>query len=288
MKLLIIGTGLMGTSFKTLYPEATILGEQDLDITQPERFPAVIDPIAPDMIINCAAYTHVDKAETEPDKTNLINGTAVGYLAAYAASRDIILVHFSTDYIFDGQGSHPYVEDDVPSPINAYGYSKWLGEVALAKHGKNTYMFRIQWIYGKNGGNFVEAIRKKATETGHLDVVNDQWGSPTWSLDLAQKIGYFLQLSATKTTERPPFGIYHVAATGHTNWHDFAREILVQTGIGASLSAISSEAMPRPAKRPTNGRLNCAKFAQYAALPLPWQDGLRHYLRSLAQDSQEV
>lgn len=278
----------MGTSFKTLCPDAVILGEQDLDITQPEKFPSIIDPIAPDMIINCAAYTNVDKAETEPDKTNLINGTAVGYLAAYAASREIILVHFSTDYVFDGQGTHPYVEDDTPAPINAYGHSKWLGEVALATHGKNTYLFRIQWIYGKNGGNFVEAIRKKATETGHLDVVNDQWGSPTWSLDLAQKIGNFLQLSAEKTAQRPPYGIYHVAATGQTNWYEFAREILAQTGITASLSAISSQAMPRPAKRPTNGRLNCEKFAKYAPLPMPWQEGLRHYLWSLPQDPQNT
>ena len=288
MKFLIIGTGLMGTAFKTMYADATILGRQDIDITQPQRFPAIIDPIAPDMILNCAAYTQVDKAETEPDTANLINGTAVGYLAAYAASRNIVLVHFSTDYVFDGQGTRPYVEDDTPAPINAYGYSKWLGETALATHGKNTYMFRIQWIYGKNGGNFVEAIRKKATETGHLDVVNDQWGSPTWSLDLAQKIGQFLQLSTTKTAQRPPFGIYHVSATGHTNWHDFAREILAQTGIPASISAIDSQAMPRPAKRPTNGRLNCTKFAQYAALPMPWQEGLAHYLSHRVADSPKA
>lgn len=278
MNCLIIGTGLMGTAFKTLYPEATVLGRNDLDITQSDKISRIVDPIAPDIILNCAAYTQVDLAEKEPEKANLINGAAVGYLARYAASRDIVLVHFSTDYVFDGTGEQPYTEDHIPAPINAYGHSKWLGEVALAEHGRNTYLFRIQWIYGKNGGNFVEAIRKKALETGHLDVVNDQWGSPTWSLNLAEKIGHFLQLSATKNTPRPPYGTYHVAAQGHTNWHDFASEILAQTQITATLTAIASQATLRPAKRPLNGRLNCSKFAQYAALPLPWQEGLRDYL----------
>jgi len=286
MKLLIIGTGLMGTAFKRVCPEATVLDQTQLDITQPSTFAEIVDPIAPDMIINCAAYTNVDKAETEVETINLINGTAVGYLAKYAAERHCILVHFSTDYVFSGEGNTPYLEDETPAPMNAYGHSKWLGEVALAKHGRNTYMFRIQWIYGQNGGNFVEAIKKKASETGHLDVVNDQWGSPTWSQDLAEKIAFFLRLTPGNTEPRPPYGIYHVTAEGHTNWHDFAQEILAQTGIPATLTAIPSEAMPRPAKRPKNGRLNCQKFAKYAPLPLHWADALKTYLHAVAGTQQ--
>jgi dTDP-4-dehydrorhamnose reductase len=278
MKVLIIGTGLMGTAFKSAYPEAILCGRKDLDITQENAIAHVIDPIAPDIMINCAAYTNVDKAESEQSIANQINGTAVGYLAKYAAKNDITLIHFSTDYVFDGQGKEPYSENTTPSPINAYGYSKWLGEQALAKYGQSTYLFRIQWIYGKNGNNFIKAITKKATETGNLAVVNDQWGSPTWNQDLAEKILFFLRITPGSPKEKPPYGIYHVASQGHTNWHDFAAEILSQTQIPSTLTAVTSDEMPRPAKRPPNGRLNCEKFARHAPLPLPWTTALSRYL----------
>jgi dTDP-4-dehydrorhamnose reductase len=284
MKVLIIGTGLMGTAFKTAYPAATIVTRSELDITDIQKITTVLDSVAPDIIINCAAYTAVDQAETDQETANLTNGTAVRYLAQYAAKKHCTLVHFSTDYVFDGSGEKPYLETDKPSPINAYGHSKWLGEIAASEHEK-TFIFRIQWIYGENGNNFVEAIKKKARLTGHLDVVNDQWGSPTWSQDLAEKIVIFLRLTPNNTMPLPPYGIYHVAAQGHTNWHDFAQEILQQTGIAATLTAIPSGDMPRPAKRPQNGRLNCSKFAQHAPLPLAWTDALAHYLHTAGTPS---
>lgn len=281
MSIVIIGSGLMGTAFKRRLPKAHLLGRDVLDISLPDTFDRVFDVLSPSLIINCAAYTKVDQAESEPDLANHINGTAVGHLATYAAKHALPLVHFSTDYVFNGSKQTPYTEEDAPSPCNAYGHSKWLGENALQRYCSHFFLFRIQWIYGKNGNNFVEAIRKKALATGHVDVVNDQWGSPTWSEDLAEKIIEFLQLVPSDmqlSPPRPPFGLYHVAATGYTTWYDFAQEILTQTHSQATLSAISSSAMVRPAKRPLNGKLDCAKFAKHTALPRSWQEGLRGYL----------
>jgi dTDP-4-dehydrorhamnose reductase len=262
-------TGLLGTDMvavchsqqiPTLIPSST-----QVDITNPTSLIGYIaqHPTAK-IIINCAAYTAVDLCETHREKATLINTAGPQNLANACKAHDRILVHFSTDYVFDGTKTTPYLETDTPNPINMYGQSKLAGELAIQSTINTHYIFRLQWLYGANGPNFVTAILNKAKTNSELRVVNDQWGSPSWTYDIAN--------CALNALYHPiPFGLYHLANSGYTTWYQFASKIL-QNHTTITHPVASSD-YPTLAKRPKNSQLDTHKFCKYAPrTPLHWED----------------
>lgn len=223
--------------------------------------------------INCAAYTAVDKAESEGELADTINGIAVGNLASLCQKHAVRLIHFSTDYVFNGLGDRPYLETDICDPTNRYGVSKRAGELAYLENGVGGYLFRVQWLFGRHGMNFISRISELAKERGALSVVGDQWGSPTWTVEIARAV-------LAMITHQPPEGLYHFASQGYTSWFDFAQYFLKLQTIACTLTSISTEAYPTPAKRPLNSRLNCRKFLDLGIFaPLSWEDSVKNYLK---------
>ncbi len=226
----------------------------------------------PDFIVNCAAYTHVDLCETHREIAFEVNGKAVEHLARFAYRHHVPLVHFSTDYVFNGQKESPYLETDTCDPINAYGESKLAGEVAIQKYCEKFYLFRIQWLYGHHGTHFIKTISNKAQNTPHLNIVNDQWGSPTWTVEIATSV-----LSVLET--RPEYGLYHLASEGYTHWCEYADYFLKFQNIACKLAGVPSSAYPTPAKRPLNSRLDIGKFAKTGCIkPSTWKEGIAKFL----------
>ncbi|MGE4170270.1 MAG: dTDP-4-dehydrorhamnose reductase [Candidatus Margulisiibacteriota bacterium] len=273
--------GMLAKAFRTLLPASQVIAadSKTLDVTDAVAIEKALDAGPLRAVIHCAAYTQVDACETNIEKALLVNGTAVGHLALACAKRGIPLVHFSTDYVFDGEKPSAYVEDDVCSPINRYGESKWAGEQALqavAQHHPNWpyFIFRIQWLYGAGGVHFVDTIARLAKEKGALSVVRDQWGSPSWTLDIAASVLSFLQ--------RPgPRGIYHLANQGYTTWYDLTVMVLAELGIPCQLTPVDSSAFPRPAKRPHQSSLSIGRFLGTGAKPpLHWRDAVQLFLKS--------
>lgn len=223
--------------------------------------------------INCAAYTAVDRAESEGELADTINGIAVGNLALICQKHGIRLIHFSTDYVFNGLGHEPYLETEICDPVNRYGASKRAGEVAFFESGVRGYVFRVQWLFGRHGVNFLSRISELAKERGALSIVGDQWGSPTWTIEIARAV---LAIIAHEPAE----GLYHFASQGYTTWFDFATYFLKLQNIPCTLSSISTEAYPTPAKRPLNSRLNCRKFLDLNIFtPLTWEESVKEYLK---------
>ena len=279
MTIVIIGaTGMLGTALSrrcTLAGLTTInCSSKTLNITNKSavnKFFSNLKNI--DAIINCAAYTNVDKAEEEPEQANTLNGTAVGYLAEAAAKKNAIFIHLSTDYVFDGALSTPYTETHTCNPINAYGYSKWLGEEACKKHTNNYYILRVQWLYGQNGNHFIKTMLSLMQTKTSLSVVNDQIGSLTSVESLA---GYIISILQKK----PAFGCYHISDAGYASWYDITKELAKLTDYSGSIQPVSSTKFPRPAKRPLDSRLDCSKFiAALGPIQAKWQQQLELYLK---------
>lgn len=223
-------------------------------------------------LINCAAYTKVDDAETETEKAFRVNGTALLNLSAWAKKNNTPLIHFSTDYIFDGTKPAPYLEHDVPSPVNRYGRSKLAGEQAIVSMAPPFYIFRIQWLFGKAGKHFIATMAKLVREKKELTVVNDQWGSPSWSYDIARCV-------ITAFENGLPPGIYNLANQGVTTWFDYAGRIRDYFKSDCVITPTTSDRYPRPARRPLNSRLDCNKFIATTGIrPLSWQDAVYHFL----------
>lgn len=271
--------GMLGTDLICLLEEnehevfATDI--QELDITRKESLHEMVGAIFPDAIINCAAYTNVDKAEEEPDKAFRINGLAVRNLALVCRDLGIDLCHISTDYVFDGEKNGAYVPDDPPHPINTYGASKLAGENHIREILTKFYIVRTSWLYGKYGKNFVYTILRLAKEKKELKVVDDQIGSPTWTVTLSRVIE---RLIRTKK-----FGIYH--ATDQTengiSWYDFAKEIVGLLGLRAEIIPIKTKDFPRPARRPLNSLFDLTVVESILDQKLPtWKDSLRTFLQS--------
>ncbi len=261
--MILVGAGgMLGSAFS--HYDVISLDRASLDISRSLD----VLPTDADVLINCAAYTRVDDCETHIEEAIQINGTAVGNLAQWCNAHRVTLVHFSTDYVFDGQKKEPYLETDPTNPLSIYGKSKLAGEQAIIEHCQRYYIFRIQWLYGANGKHFVDTIIRLAKEKESLNIVNDQWGSPSWTHDIARCIMSFLKKS-------PDYGIYHLANTGYTSWLEFARFFL---GPNYPLHPITTDQMPRPAKRPLNSRLCIDKYLSVGERPLPWQDAVRAYL----------
>jgi len=249
-----------------------------IDLSDLGSIGAKIRSERPEVIVNAAAYTAVDRAEREPELALQVNFHAVRELAQAACSLGALLVHFSTDYVFDGEKASPYVESDAPNPINVYGRSKLEGERAIAASGCRYLVFRTGWVYAAAGRNFLRAILDAAKGKPELRVVDDQHGAPTSSQDIAAAVARILA--------RPDLaqkgGVYHLTAGGETTWHGFAKAILDAKGIRTPLVAIPGREFPAAARRPQNSRLSNAKLAADFGIALPdWRAGLATVLRAV-------
>ena len=255
--------------------ELVACDRRQLDLAQPEALRATVRALAPTVIVNAAAYTAVDKAEAEPAAADAINAMAPGVLAEEARRLGALLIHYSTDYVFDGAKPAPYTEDDVPAPLSAYGRSKHTGELAIAASGARHLIFRTSWVYGLHGANFMKTMLRLGRERDELRVVGDQIGAPTWTRHLAD-------VTALVLARRDiPGGLYHLAAAGATSWHGYAEAIFAAAQAAGLLEKspvvhrITSADYPLPAARPANSRLDCSRFQRDFGLALPdWHTGL--------------
>lgn len=248
--------------------DVTAVDRARFDLADPDRIRAFVRELKPDLLVNAAAYTAVDKAESETELATVINGSAPGLLAEECKRLGALLVHYSTDYVFDGTNPAPYVENDPPKPINAYGRSKLAGEQAIQAVGGRHLIFRTSWVYGLRGGNFLLTMQRLARERDELFVVNDQIGAPTWSRMIAEASALIIASGRAN-------GLYHLSASGHTSWHDFAERILSSLDWSGKLHAIPSSNYPLPAVRPANSRLCCDRLARDTGIRLPgWEQCL--------------
>lgn len=232
--------------------------------------------LRPQYCINCAAYTAVDKAETEPDAAMLVNGEAVGYLAAICKKYSCRFIHISTDYVFNGNQEIPYKEEDVVDPINVYGRSKLMGEQLCMQENSNALIIRTSWVYAEFGHNFVKTMLRLMAEREAISVVNDQVGAPTYATDLASVI-----LSIICSEKWVP-GIYHFSNAGKISWYDFAVAIARMSGSSCRVNAIPTSSYPTPAKRPRFSLLNCTKIQETYAVAQPeWEAALQRCLMAL-------
>ncbi len=247
--------------------------EEDLDITRRASIYEVVKKTVPDLIVNCAAYTQVDKAEEERGKAFLVNGSGVQNLALACQDKRIPLCHISTDYVFDGTKAAAYTPFDNTNPINAYGESKLAGEKYIQWIMNRFYIVRTSWLYGNNGNNFVSTILRLAQEKQELEVVQDQKGSPTSTLSLSRGI--------SKLIESGAFGIYHFTddTEGGISWHDFAKEIVRLSGSKTRVLPTTTDRFPRPAKRPSNSVLDISLFSAVTGFnPVKWKEALKELL----------
>ncbi len=252
----------------------------EIDLTDDASIRKWIRDAAPAAIVNAAAYTAVDKAETETDLAMKINGVAPGILAEETKKIGALLVHYSTDYVFDGAKTEPYVEADAPNPLSAYGRSKLAGDRAIQQVGGNHLIFRLCWVYGARGQNFLLTMQRLAREREKLRVVRDQIGSPTWSRMVAEVTALSLKQVLVAGDARAFNGVYHLSASGHTSWHGFAESIVRLMPDEAlkcrQVEAISTTEYPTPAKRPANSVLSCEKLERTFGLCLPhWEESLK-------------
>lgn len=250
------------------------LGISDLDITDEQAVHSAINHIRPDAIVHCAAYTAVDKAEDEMELCRKVNVDGTRYLAEAARAINARMMYISTDYVFNGQGVEAYAEADRPAPIGQYGLTKYEGEQVIQSILENWYIIRISWVFGINGNNFVKTMLRLAETRSELNVVSDQYGSPTYTADLARLIVDMIQ------TER--YGIYHATNEGICSWAEFAEEIFRQAGKEVKVNHISTEEYPTRAVRPKNSRLSKDKLEICGFARLPhWQNALKRYLEEL-------
>ncbi|MFC1771117.1 dTDP-4-dehydrorhamnose reductase [Candidatus Margulisiibacteriota bacterium] len=277
MKIALIGhTGMLGTDLiNTLSQSAHNIycfNTQNIDISSTTSTQKALSDVPADIIINCAAYTKVDDCEKNQALAFSINAEGPKNLALVANNKNIPLIHFSTDYVYNGRKKTLYLETDPCNPINIYGQSKLEGELAIKKNCRKYYIFRLQWLYGKNGSHFIKTILELAKHKKELSIVSDQWGSPTWTKEVAKSV---LSIFYKKVD----FGIYHLANQGYTNWHDFAVFFLKELNINCKLYPVTSSKFPRPAERPKNSQLCINKFlALQQYQPNSWQEACKEFL----------
>lgn len=261
-------------------PRLVALGRPELDITQPETLDAAFGAHGPSLIVNCAAYTTVDNAESEEQQAMAVNADGAHSVAKLCARQAIPLIHVSTDYVFDGAKPEPYRETDPTGPTGVYGISKLRGEEKVAATCARHIIVRTAWVYSPFGNNFVRTMLRQAADRADVSVVDDQVGCPTYAPHLADAI---LELSRRvlreKSGDEIPWGTYHAAGAGETTWFDFAREIFRQSarqsGPEASVHPISTADYPTPAKRPLNSRLDCSAMKDRFGIALPdWRTGV--------------
>jgi len=271
--ILVVGAnGMLGRDLMALLGDkARGVDVEEIDITSLESTERVVRTLHPAVVINCAAFTNVDGCEANVETAMQVNGEGVAHLAIATKMIGARLVQISTDYIFDGGKGSPYLEDDPPHPLSIYGESKFTGEMNAAF---NPYhiIVRTQWLYGLHGNNFVETMLRMADERNVLDVVDDQIGSPTWTVDLSRAIIALLDKNCT--------GVYHAANTGYCSWNDFAKAIFEEVSQDIIVRGMTTEQLNRPAQRPLYSTLDCGKLQRDTGFSLqPWRDALKSYLR---------
>ena len=292
MKILLLGkNGQLGWELqRSLAPLGELVAldrhNQDFcgDLTRLQGLAETVQTLRPDVIVNAAAHTAVDKAESEPELARTLNALAPGVLAREAGQIGALLVHFSTDYVFDGGGSTPWLETDTPAPLSVYGRTKLEGERLIQAACANHLIFRTSWVYAARGGNFAKTMLRLAQERERLTVIDDQWGAPTGAELLADVTAH-----AIRQVQRRPqdAGLYHLAAQGEVTWNGYAKHVITQAGraqraikiVAKEVAAVATSAFPTPAVRPANSRLDCAKLQAVFGLRLPpWQQGVDRML----------
>jgi len=295
MNILLLGKG--GQVGWELQRSLSVLGQvtaldhesKDLcgDFSQPEGIRDTVRALRPGIIVNAAAHTAVDKAESEPEFARLLNATTPGVLAEEAGRLGAWLVHYSTDYVFDGSGSRPWVETDAPAPLSCYGRTKLEGERHIQQSGCKHLILRTSWVYAARGGNFAKTMLRLAQERDRLTVIDDQWGAPTGADLLADVTAHAIRHLQQRPNDG---GLYHCVAAGETNWHSYAKEVLTlaeqaQSAIkikSTEVAPVPTSAFPTPATRPLNSRLNTAKLQSTFDLQLPhWQAGVARMLTEI-------
>lgn len=251
--------------------------ESDMDITRLDAIRRWTADRRPDVLINCAAYTRVDQAEKEEHLARIINGLAVQNLCLACQEADIPLVHFSTDYVFDGTSPRPYTIHDLPNPVNAYGRTKLLGEKYVLWLLGKFYLVRTSWLFGRHGPNFIETMLGLAAKQKQVSVVNDQRGCPTWTRHLAEAVASLI--------ESGRYGLYHATNSGPTTWFEYAREIFRLAGTGTEVRPIASDQFPTAAVRPGNSVLDPFPLPQVIGRQMPpWQEAVRGYFEERRAD----
>ena len=262
---------------------------KECDLAQSAAIDALLDRVKPDIIINPAAYTEVDKAESQPTIAHAVNAQAPKLLARYAARHNIPIIHFSTDFVFDGSKADPYLEEDEANPKSVYGKTKWLGEEAVRKMAAKHIIIRTSWVFGAHGVNFLKTILKVAEQRDKLSVVSDQFGAPTSARLLANAVAQIVKELNEPGSYRK-YGTYHVAATGETSWHGYAKAVVeaaIKCGLETKLTpeqikAVTTQENPMPAPRPANSRLDTTKVRTVFSVSLPkWQQEVEKVVKEL-------
>jgi dTDP-4-dehydrorhamnose reductase len=291
-KVLIFGEhGQMATALARVYAARrdTIrcVGRASVDIADRAGVSTVVDDFAPDLVVNAAAYTAVDKAEDEEPRAFLINRDGAAYVAAAASAQRAPVIHISTDYVFDGRKAAPYVERDLPNPLGAYGRSKLAGEIAIGLAAPEFVILRTSWVCGGEGQNFLKTMLRLAGQRPEINVVDDQWGAPTFAADLARAIARIGDALLAAPDRAALTGLYHATGSGETTWCRFARAIMAgaqKRGLPfAQITAIPTSGYPTRAQRPANSRLDCSKLERVFGLRLPhWEAALDTCLAQMA------
>ena len=293
MKIFLIGkNGQVGWELqRALYTLGEVVAvdffDKDLcgDLTNLEGIAQTVRTVKPDVVVNAAAHTAVDKAESERELSDLLNDRGVAVLAAESAKLGALMVHYSTDYVFDGQGTHYRQEDEATGPLNVYGETKRAGEIALEQGNSRHLIFRTSWVYATRGANFAKTMLRLAGEKESLSIINDQYGAPTGAELLADCTAIAIR---EEQRNRDVVGTYHLVASGETSWYDYAKfvfEVAREQGTELAIkevSGIPTTAYPTPAKRPLNSRLSNEKFQRVFGVTLPdWRQGVARVVREV-------
>ena len=281
MTFLIFGrTGQVARELARLAPDARFVGRDEADLTDPGACAAVIGRERPSAVINAAAYTAVDRAESDADTARLVNAEAPGAMARACAELGIPFLHVSTDYVFDGSGEAPRAEDAPTGPVGVYGRTKLDGERAIAAAGGQWAVMRTSWVFSAHGANFVKTMRRLGAERERLTVVADQVGGPTPAADIAAAL---LVMARAMIADPAKGGLYHFAGSPDTSWAGFAREIFARSGLSPLVEDIPTSAYPTPARRPLNSRLDCTAISRDFGLARPdWRAGLDRVIQELS------
>lgn len=297
----ILLTGVTGQVGGELLPVLSALGEvvavgsRELDLSKPDLIRDLVREVAPRWIVNPAAYTAVDRAESEPELAELVNGVAPGVLGEEAARLGATVIHFSTDYVFPGHGNTPWRETDEPGPLGVYGATKLTGERALATSGAAHLIFRTSWVYGPTGKNFLGTILRAAGERPELRIVADQHGAPTWARNLAALTAHAIKVVEARSEGGNPAGgvrelggVYHAADAGETTWFGFAEQFLAiarqrePQRAWATLTPIRTDEYPTPARRPLNSRMDCSRLQCDLGFTMPdWRESVERVMREV-------